>query len=211
MKKILLFICLSVFAATTAFAADITLPAPKTQGGPDILSALKNRASAPGNGFPTGAVSKEDLSTLLWAASGLNRGDKGWTVPMAMGKEPYCDIYVVSDEGVFRYDWKAHALKQISSAKVKGDLGGQGWVATAPYVLVFVANNEKLSVFRDPARNASFGFVLIGAMTQNVYLAGQAMGIGARYAATLDAVKVRGHLQLKEADTPVCIMPIGGK
>ena len=50
--------------------------------------------------------------------------DKGWTVPMAMGKEPYCDVYVVGDEGVFRYDWKAHALKQISAAKVKGDLGG---------------------------------------------------------------------------------------
>lgn len=186
MKKSILLACLLVFAASTAFATDMTLPAPKTQGGPDVLTAMKNRSSAPGNNFPTGAVSKEDLSTLLWSASGLNRGEKGWTVPMAMGKEPYCDVYVVGDDGVFKYDWKGNALKQISAAKVKGDLGGQGWVATAPYVLVFVANNEKLSAFRDPARSGSFGFVLIGAMTQNVYLAGQAMGIGARYAATLD-------------------------
>ncbi len=208
MKKILLLACLFVFAASSALAADISLPAPKTQGGPDVLTAVKKRSSAPGNGFPTKAVSKEELSTILWAASGLNRDNK-WTVPMAQGREPYCDVYVVGDEGVFLYDWKANKLKEISNAKVKADLGGQGWAGTAPYVLVFVENGAKLSAFSDPARRASFGYILVGAMTQNVYLAAQAMNIGARYAATLSVDKVRMHLKLKADDKPVCIMPIG--
>lgn len=209
MKKILLLTCLFVFAASTVLAADITLPAPKMQGGPDVLTAVKNRTSAPGTGFPTKAISKEELSTILWAASGLNRKDKGWTVPMAQGREPYCDVYVVGDEGVFLYDWKANKLKEISNAKVKADLGGQGWAGTSPYVLVFVENGAKLASITDPARRATFGPILVGAMTQNVYLAAQAVNVGARYAATLNVEKVRGHLKLKPEDKPICIMPIG--
>ena len=194
-----------------AWAADVKLSEPQTEGGKGVFSVLKNRTSAASETFPTGKVSQEELSTLLWAASGLNRPEKGWTVPMAMGREPYCRIYVAADEGAFLYDWKEHALKEISADNVKGLVGAQPFVGKGSHVLIFVVGGKSLEAFRDTDVAANWGQVAAGAMTQNVYLAAEALDIGVRYIASLKADAVRSAFKLDEKDIPVCIMPIGKK
>ena len=99
MNRLFCSLFLILLGATSAFAVEGKLPDPQTNGGPTVLTAIEERASAPGKGFPTGAISDEDLGTLLWAASGRNRENKGWSVPMAMGKPPYCTVYVVGQDG----------------------------------------------------------------------------------------------------------------
>ncbi|MDR1377496.1 MAG: nitroreductase family protein [Synergistaceae bacterium] len=188
--------------------ADVKLPDPLTEGGGGVFSLLKSRASALSGSYPTGQISQEELSTILWAASGLNRPGKGWTIPLAMGREPYCKVYVVGDDGTFLYDWKEHALREISKENVKAAIGSQAFVGKASHVLVFVTDSKALANFNN-GRAEEWAYVAIGAMTQNVYLAADALGIGVRYLASLSPDVARTSLQLAERDIPVCIMPIG--
>ncbi|MDR1731988.1 MAG: nitroreductase family protein [Synergistaceae bacterium] len=202
---------LTLFLWVGAAAADVALPAPLT-GGIGIFDALKHRVSAGGSDFPTGEISLEELSSLLWAATGINRTGmrKGWTVPMAMGREPYCRVYVTGAKGTFFYDWNEHALREISQDDIRGKVGSQGFVGKAPYVLIFVTDGRALEEF-DASRGPAWGQVAVGAMTQNVYLAAESLNIGVRYIASLKADAVRPGLKLADNDTPVCIMPIGKK
>ena len=87
---------LIMLALSSRAWGDVKRPPPRMDNGTALFDALKRRASAPGCDFPTVQLSGEDLSYVLWAATGLNRGEKGWTVPMAMGKPPYVNIFAVT-------------------------------------------------------------------------------------------------------------------
>jgi hypothetical protein len=211
MKKVLsLLILISLLAIyAVPAAADIKLPVPQTEGGMGVFEALKKRASAPGGDFPTSALSMEELSSLLWAAAGLNRGDTGWTVPMYRGLPPYVDVYAVLDSGVFLYDWKANSLIEISKTDIRGGMGMQNFVANAPCGMIFVANGESLSEIRDESLGREFADVAAGAMTQDVYLASAALGIGTRYIHALKEDEIKSALLLSENDRVICLMMLG--
>jgi nitroreductase len=182
--------------------ADVALPAPETDGGPGVLTAIRTRASATHAGFSDRTISDGDLSTLLWAATGRNRQGSGWTIPLAMGKPPYVDVYVLAKNGSFLYDWEKNALKQTGTENVIGKAGRQSFVASASHVLVFV-KNESEQFSRD------FGDVAAGAMTQNVYLAATGLGIKGRYVVGMNVDVLRASLGLEKHEKPVCIMPLG--
>ena len=183
---------------------DHGMPLPRRgEAGTPVLAALEKRASAGQADFPAGEISPETLGTLLWAATGLNRGGKGWTVPMAMGREPYVSVYVATANGAYLYDWRFDSLKEITKEDIRGSIARQDFARTAPMTLVFVINSEALD------RLQQFGYVAVGAMTQNVYLAADELGIGTRYVASLVPDAVKTGLKLAEGDIPVAIMPIG--
>jgi hypothetical protein len=193
--------------ASCVSAAEIKLPDPQKSGGMGLFEALRKRSSAPGGDFPSGALSDEELSTVLWAASGLNRG-KGWTVPMANGYPPYCKVYVLDDRGVFLYDWSEHALKEISNENIKGSVGMQGFVKNAGTILAFVASGKDLESF-DEERAKLFSAVLVGAMTQDAYLAAAALDLGARYIHSIHRRALTEKLNLEQGDEPICIFLLG--
>jgi nitroreductase len=174
-----------------------------------LFEALKKRQSAPGGDFPTAPLSDEELSNALWAATGLNRGEKGWTVPMDKGLPPYVDVYAALPSGVFRYDWKGHALSDISKKDIRAGIGLQNFVASAPCSLIFVANAESLSEIKNEALRGQFAAVAAGAMTQDVYLAAAAMGLGARYIHSIKEPEIKRELALKDSDSVICLMLLG--
>jgi nitroreductase len=211
MKKMLAFAWCCVFLAfaATASAAENALPKPVMEGGKSVLAAINFRASALKDPFPVNPISLQDLSTLLWAAGGRNRDGNGWTVPVAQGRDPYCTVYVAKADGVFRYDGKNHSLTEISKENIIPGITSQAFATKAPVVLIFVTDGEKTAVFSDPVRRASFGYLLVGCMTEHVYLAADSLDIGVRYMASLNADFVRAKLGLPAGDTPVCILPMG--
>ena len=191
-----------------AFAAE-TLPAPQQADGMGLFEALKKRSSATGGDFSPAEVSREELSTILWAASGLNRGAKGWTVPMWRGVPPYCRVYVAADDGVFLYDWKDHQLEKISGENIKGKIGKQAFVKKAYYALIFVTDAAILSQFKSDDITRDFSHVAVGAMTQNVYLACAALQVGTRYVHAMHADEIVRALNLPDGDTPIALMLLG--
>jgi nitroreductase len=190
--------------------ADFSLPPPQTQGGSGIFDTLKLRRSASLADFPTNPISEQEISNLLWAATGLNREGKGWTTPYGRGMAPYNDIYIAIDLGVLRYNWKTHAVEQVSSKDIRGSIALQPDVQKAPVVLIWIANGEALSSL-DSVQANNFAYIASGAMTQNVYLAAASMGIGARYIVSMKQDVIRKELGLGEKDIPLNIMPLGKK
>jgi hypothetical protein len=190
--------------------ADVKLPRTlDLDGGNGIFDLLERRASGTRGDFPTGEVSLDDLAAILWAATGLNRDGKGWTVPLAGGKAPYVKIYAVKSDGVFLYSWKEHSLVDVSAKNVMGDITGDDFVKKSSCILVFVAETSDLgSMSRLNAGNA-LAYTAAGAMSQNVYLAADALGVSTRYMVSMKADAVKQELKLNEAEAPLCIMPLG--
>ena len=211
LKKFFAFLlAVAVLFPSGVASADVPLPAPQRTGGPGLFDAIGSRASALGADFASmGEVSPEKLSTILWAATGLNRGEKGWTVPMAMGMEPYVKIYVARSDGTFLYDWRAHALKEVSKEDVRGRVGKQDFVAKAPCTLIFVSDSAALSKKFKDDDGEEFAAVAAGAMTQNIYLASGALGIGTRYIRSARDDEIERILSLPDDDDVLCIMPMG--
>ncbi|MDR1368199.1 MAG: nitroreductase family protein [Candidatus Accumulibacter sp.] len=208
MKYTLLLSALS-FSASIAMASDIKLPAPRTAGGKPVFEAVAARASAPSSAFPTGKISREELSTILWAASGKNRPGK-WTVPFGMGLEPYISIYVAGEDGLYRYSWEDHSLRQVSGGDVRAKVSRQSFSASAPYTLIFTSDRTPLKkAGRAQEHWAKWTHVAVGAMTQQVYLAADALGIGARYLQSLDADFIRKATNQPDDEETISILPIG--
>lgn len=211
MKYNLLFACMffCVLCAQCA-AADIALPQPQKTGGAPVLDAINTRSSAGHKDFPTGELTLQDTATLLWAATGTNRDGSKWTVPMAMGRPPYCKIYYITRSGAWAYDWQKHALVQVSGADHRAAIALQDFGKTAPAQLVFAFDSKELARFdKAKAPYAEFGVMLIGAMSQNIYLAAQSLGIGARLVYSIDRDATTKALSLGPDDRPICAMYLG--
>jgi hypothetical protein len=189
--------------------ADVKLPKPRTSGGDEIFGLLQKRASGVRGNFPDGDVTIDDLSTILWAATGLNRDGKGWTVPLAGGKPPYVKIYAVKDDGVFRYDWKEHLLAEVSAKNVMNSITNDDFVKKSSCILVFVSDTNNLGNMTRFNAGDALAHNAAGAMGQNVYLAADTLGVSTRYMISMNTSAVKEELKLDDSDTPLCIMPLG--
>jgi hypothetical protein len=208
-SALFLSVLLAGLVLASSAGADIKLPDPKRDGGEGIFALLDRRASGTRGDFPKGAITDGELSTILWASSGLNRGGKGWTVPFAGGKPPYVKIFAVRPDGAFLYDWKNHALSEITGENILGKITGDGFAQESPCVLVFVSAPDGLGNMAGLNAGNALAYIASGAMTQDVYLAADALGISGRYMVSMKADSVKSELKLKESETPLCIMPLG--
>lgn len=207
LRKTVAVLFLSLFSLSFCYA-DITLPTPQTKDGMSLFESLKKRASTPGGGFPAGQVTDDQLSTVLWAASGLNRGKTGWTVPMVKGKAPYVRIYVASEKGTFLYEWDGHYLREINKQDIRGDIGQQSFTKRAAYSLIFVSDANALTDIK-PDEATNFSYTAVGAMSQNVYLAAAALKLSTRYIHSIKSEAISQALQLPKDDIPLGIILLG--
>ncbi|OTQ04350.1 hypothetical protein B5S43_05055 [Gilliamella apicola] len=207
LRKTVAVLFLSLFSLSFCYA-DITLPTPQTKDGMSLFESLKKRASTPGGGFPAGQVTDDELSTVLWAASGLNRGKTGWTVPMVKGKAPYVRIYVASEKGTFLYEWDGHYLREINKQDIRGDIGQQSFTKRAAYSLIFVSDANALTDIK-PEEATNFSYTAVGAMSQNVYLAAAALKLSTRYIHSIKSEAISQELQLPKDDIPLGMILLG--
>jgi hypothetical protein len=91
---------LLMFVANVHSQEIIKLPAPKTEGGMPLMQALKERESR--REFSSRELPPEILSSLLWAAWGINRPDGHRTAPSARNLQDI-DVYVAMRGGLYLY------------------------------------------------------------------------------------------------------------
>lgn len=207
MKYLLMVLGFAVVSVSVCAGEVVKLPEPRKTGGLGVLEAIDMRSSAGQGDFPKGKLSPEDLGTLLWAATGRNRDGSKWTVPMAMGRPPYTKVYVTDREGVYLYDWENHALEVISrDAKVHASLPVQAFAKAAPVGMFMVPDMGQLS---SNSYGEEWGVLLAGAMSQNVYLAAEALGVGARLVYSIERERAREAFGLSGEDTPLFSIVLG--
>lgn len=186
-------------------AASIPLPPPQRSGGGGLLEALGRRRSS--REYRSEPLSMPMLSTLLWAADGVNRGDGGRTAPSALGAREI-DIVVALPHGAYRFDPVAHALLLICAGDVRRVTGYQDFVDEAPLDLVYVADHARMARVPVAQRN-SFASVAAGAIAQNVYLYAASVGLGTVLRAWIDREAIAQALGLNHEQEVLLSQTVG--
>lgn len=187
--------------------AEIPLNQPDRSRGSNVMKAFDNRHSD--REFSTKALSKQDLSDLLWAANGVNRpADGKRTAPSALNKQDI-DVYVFTAEGVYLYDATKHLLKPVVAGDHRSAVGGrQDFVKTAPVCLVYVSdlsrfgmeNNEQLRL--TAAMDA-------GIVSQNVNIFCAGVGLATVPRSSMDTAALKKLLKLSDTQLPLMNNPVG--
>jgi len=145
----------------------LELPAPQAPRNTLLIDALKLRKSS--REFSEKRLPLGVVSSLLWAALGINRPDSGKRTAPSAHNWQEIDVYAVLPEGIFRYDAAAHALQRIVSGDFRALTGLQDFVGRAPLNLVYVANLSRMTDASAEDR-AFFLAADAGFVAQNVYL-----------------------------------------
>lgn len=178
--------------ATGSAAAMLALPPPQKSGGATLLQALADRQSL--REFSSQPLPPPVLSSLLWAAFGVNRSDGGRTAPSALNAQEV-EVFVALPTGAYRYDAAAHALQLVASRDIRRVTGYQDFVDEAPLDLVYVAHHARLSAVPVAQREA-YAHVAAGAIAQNVYLFAAGNGLATVIRAWIDREAIAEALGL---------------
>ena len=145
----------------------VKLPVPKTDIGKPLMQVLKLRHSS--REFSQKKLPLQLLSSLLWAAFGVNRAETGGrTAPSAHDWEEI-DVYVATADGLYVYDARKHALKRVLAKDIRPQTGLQPYVADAPINLVYVADLSRMAEATQEEK-AYYSGPDAGFIAQNVYL-----------------------------------------
>lgn len=187
-------------------AQSISLPPPEKHGGLPLLDALAQRRS--GRDFKPDALPLPVLSTLLWAAWGINRPEEGHrTAPSAIDCQEI-DLYVALPTGAYLYDAKAHALHLAAAQDVRRVTGYQDFVDQAPLDLVFVADHARMAPVPASERER-YASVAAGAIAQNVYLFAASAGLSTVIRAWIDRAALSEALALSHEQQVLLSQTVG--
>lgn len=186
-------------------AETIPLPPPARDGGLPLLRALAERRS--GREFRPDPLPLPTLSTLLWAAWGVNRPDGHRTAPSAVNAQEI-DLYVALPGGAYRYDADAHALHKVADGDLRRVTGYQDFVDDAPLDLVYVADLRRLAMV--PVRERErYAAAAAGAIAQNVYLYAASAGLSTVLRAWIDRAALAEALGLGHDEEVVFSQTVG--
>ena len=202
--KLKLFTLLAAILAGNLLAQSIELPPPQKSGGMPLMEALVKRSTS--RAFATNELSSQQISSLLWAAFGINRPDGKRTAPSARNFQE-TDIYVLLKSGVYAYSAVSNRLDQVLAEDIRPLGGVQAFVKDTPVTLVFVADLAKCGGNNEGARNTAN--IDVGYISQNVYLfcASEGLVTGAR--AMVDKKALGEKLNLRPDQLIVLAQSVG--
>jgi SagB-type dehydrogenase family enzyme len=170
---------------------EIALPAFDKTAGFTLEQALLARKSR--RSFdPAQPLSREELSRLLWAMTGVNRPDGHRTTPSALARYPV-DVLVALPEGVYEYKPDKHILARVFGEDLRGDVGLQPNFKNAGMIALYLINKSRFQGEENPWADLE-----IGCMVQDLYLMAAALDLGSCVFALVKYDKVAKALGLKD-------------
>ncbi|MBU0486470.1 MAG: nitroreductase family protein [Bacteroidetes bacterium] len=157
-----LFILSSMSAQDTLF-----LPEPVMTGGMPLMEALKKRCTT--REFADKELSMQQISNLLWAATGVNRPETGkMTAPTARDSREI-DVYIVLKTATYKYVPAQNILILQKMGDFRSDVGKQDFTKEAALGLLYVVDFSKMP--NTPQEKLDlYGATDTGFISQNVYL-----------------------------------------
>ena len=175
-----------IMAATSCKAQDtIHLPKPSLDNKVTLMQALQNRHST--REYADKQIPDDVLSTVLWAACGINRASEGRiTAPSAINAQDI-QVYVVRQDGAYLYQPKDNSLQKVSSKDLRTAVAGrQSFAASAPVSLVLVSDHNKFPQQMPYEAKTRMGVVDAGYVSENICLACSALGLNTVPRMTMD-------------------------
>lgn len=186
-------------------AGTIQLPPPDREGGLPLMQAFGARRSL--REFRPDPLPLPVLSSLLWAAWGINRPDGHRTAPTAIDAQEI-DLYVALPDGAYLYDAGTHALQRVAASDVRRVTGYQDFVDDAALDLVYVANHTRMAMIPVSERE-KYAAVAAGAITQNVYLFAASEGLATVIRAWIDRGAIADALGLGPDEQVLLAQTVG--
>lgn len=183
----------------------IQLPAPDKHVDMSLYTALQRRHSV--RTYQQREVTDATLVQVLWAACGYNReAEKKITAASAINAQDIV-VFVVRKEGAYRFSPDDNTLKKVSTKDLRPLVAGrQTAVASAPVMLVLASDQSK---FGGRESGQRLGLLDAGYVSQNIYLACTALGLGTVARATMESEQLAKEMQLGEEFMLTLNHPIG--
>ena len=194
----------SIFLGIIAFMASFTigaeeLPAPQTTGGKPLMQVMSERKSSR-DCKDNQAVSKQDLSNMLWAAWGITHEGKR-TIATAMNRQELV-LYVITPTEVSRYNPEANTLTVVNTGDFRKLCTLQDFAAIAPINIVLAVDTSKQD-------KAEFQNYTAGAASQNIYLYCAQAGLKSVVRAGFDRDKLPQALKLPSNERILYVQTVG--
>ena len=199
MKNILTIACVAILLTATSCKAqdNILLPKPSMDNKVTLMQALENRHST--REYADKQIPDDVLSTVLWAACGINRPGEGKiTAPSAINVQDI-QVYVVRQDGAYLYQPKSNSLEKVSSKDLRAAVAGrQSFAVSAPVSLVLVSNHNKFPQQMPKEAKTRMGVVDAGYISENICLACSALGLNTVPRMTMDTEALKKELGLDD-------------
>jgi len=192
-------------------AKEIELPKQKEKGITSIEETLNKRRSV--RDYKTGPLSLQQVSQLLWSASGKNLYRR--TAPSAGAAYPL-EIYLVVGEveglepGIYHYSPPRHSLEMTKGHDVRSRLSlaalGQEMVEEAPVNIIIAADYGRTTGHYGQ-RGHRYVQMEVGHVGQNVSLQAIALSLGTVMIGAFGDKEVKEVLGIDEE--PLYIIPVG--
>jgi len=190
---------------------EIKLSRPKEKGSVSIEETLNQRRSV--RDYKKGSLSLEEVSQLLWSATGKNLYRR--TAPSAGATYPL-EIYLVAGEvdglepGLYHYSITKHSLEKTKEQDVRRGLCRaaleQRMIERAPVSIVIAADYRRTTGHYGQ-RGIRYVHMEVGHVGQNVSLQAVALNMGSVMIGAFDDRQVKEILEIEEE--PLYIIPIG--
>lgn len=184
-----------------------------------LYDAIKNRRSI--RNFQNKAISKESLSSLLWASTGISRKESGYefrTAPSAGALYPietYLIINNVEDvkPGVYHYSIKNHYLELLkdgdhSIETAKAALGQRMCVESA-VVFIWTSIFQRMK-WKYGQRAYRYVYLDAGHIAENLALTATSLGLGSCQIGALFDDEVNEIIDVDGAEESVIYMSVVG-
>lgn len=188
---------------------ELALPAAKRTGSVALETVLAKRRSV--RKFASGALAREQIGQLLWAAQGVTNPRGLRTAPSAGALYPL-EVYVATAEGVFRYQPKEHRLALVGDRDVRGALHraalSQEAVKGAPALFVIAAEYARTRR-KYGGRAERYAHLEAGHAAQNLLLQAAALDLAAVPIGAFTDAEVQRVLGCSTAHAPLYVIPVG--
>lgn len=188
-------ILLTLGFTTIAIASDkFVLPEPDKTNMTSLIQALNERASL--KNFSDKDVDNKTLSTILWAAYGVNRPNGLRTIPTALNQKDL-KIYVFKKDGIWLYNAEENAIHPISEIDYRSIFQTQDYMKDVPVILLYTGENK------------DYASLHAGSAYQNVNLFATANNMSAVVRGYFDKEAVQKVLGLTEDEHIIISQAIG--
>jgi SagB-type dehydrogenase family enzyme len=218
--SLIMVLGMTMFSPSGGPAAEaIKLPPRVRTGGMPLAAALELRRTV--RGFASRPLDLGQISQLLWSADGVSDSRGHRTAPSAGATYPL-DLYLVAGErgvkdlpaGVYYYLVEAHALTPLAPGDARAAVARaslhQTWMAQAPVMVVITGEYRRCGA-RYGERGVRYTHMEAGNVSQNLFLAAEALGLGAGIVGAFEDKALAQVLKLPPGHEPLLVMPVGYK